>query len=145
MASPDEMSTPPWFLPVAAVALLWNLLGCFAYLADVTMKPEDIAKLTQAEQALMASRPAWSIAGTAIAVWFGAAGCLGLILKKRWAMPLLAASLVGVLVQDLWLFILSGALSVAGPVAIALQAIVLVVSVALVYLARVASARGWLR
>jgi hypothetical protein len=145
MASPDEMSTPRWFLPVAAVALLWNLLGCFAYLADVTMKPEDIAKLTQAEQALMASRPAWSIAGTAIAVWFGAAGCLGLILKKRWAMPLLAASLVGVLVQDLWLFILSGALSVAGPVAIALQAIVLVVSVALVYLARVASARGWLR
>jgi hypothetical protein len=145
MASPDEMSMPRWFLPVAAVALLWNLLGCFAYLADVTMKPEDIAKLTQAEQALMASRPAWSIAGTAIAVWFGAAGCLGLILKKRWAMPLLAASLVGVLVQDLWLFILSGALSVAGPVAIALQAIVLVVSVALVYLARVASARGWLR
>jgi hypothetical protein len=145
MASPDEMSTPRWFLPVAAVALLWNLLGCFAYLADVTMKPEDIAKLTQAEQALMASRPAWSIAGTAIAVWFGAAGCLGLILKKRWAMPLLAASLLGVLVQDLWLFILSGALSVAGPVAIALQAIVLVVSVALVYLARVASARGWLR
>ena len=59
MANYDARSTPPgWFRPVAVVALLWNLLGCVAYLADVTMKPEDIAKLTEAQQALMASRPA---------------------------------------------------------------------------------------
>ena len=38
---------PKWFRPVAVIALLWNLLGCFAYLMDVTMKPEDIAKLSQ--------------------------------------------------------------------------------------------------
>src|SRR6185436_692672 len=95
MANYDARSTPPgWFRPVAVVALLWNLLGCLAYLSDVTMKPEDIAKLTQAEQALMASRPAWSIGATAIAVWFGAAGCVGLILRKRWATWLLIASFV---------------------------------------------------
>ena len=57
MANHDAVSaTPRWFRPVAIVALIWNLLGCFAYLSDVTMKPEDIAKLTQAEQALVASR-----------------------------------------------------------------------------------------
>ena len=26
---------PRWYLPVAIVALAWNLLGCLAYLADV--------------------------------------------------------------------------------------------------------------
>lgn len=145
MANPDAASMPRWLLPVGAIALLWNLLGCFAYLADVTMKPEDIAKLTQAEQALMASRPAWSIGGTALAVWFGAAGSLGIILRKRWAQWLLVVSLVGVLLQDLWMFVLSNALSIAGIVPVVLQAIVLAISVGLVYLARVGSARGWLR
>ena len=144
MANTDAVSTPRWLLPVGAIALLWNLLGCFAYLADVTMKPEDIAKLTQAEQALMASRPAWSISGTAIAVWCGAAGCVGLILRKRWATWLLIASLAGVLLQDLW-FLVSGAMSVGGAVPIVLQGVVLIVSIALVYLARLASSRGWLR
>jgi hypothetical protein len=146
MANHDAVSTPPsWFRPVAVVALLWNLLGCFAYLSDVTMKPEDIAKLTQAEQALMASRPAWSIGGTAVAVWFGAAGCVGLILRKRWATWLLIASFVGVLLQDLWFLLLSHAFSMTSAVAIVLQGVVLVVSIALVYLARVGTARGWLR
>ena len=146
MANHDARSTPPrWFRPVAIVALLWNLLGCFAYLADVTMKPEDIAKLTEAQQALMASRPAWSSAGTAVAVWFGAAGCIGLILRKQWATWLLVASFVGVVLQDLWLFVLSHALSGAGAVGIVLQGVVLIVSIGLVYLARIGSARGWLR
>jgi hypothetical protein len=144
MANHDAVSaTPRWFRPVAIVALIWNLLGCFAYLSDVTMKPEDIAKLTQAEQALVASRPAWSIGGTAVAVWFGAAGCVGLILRKRWATWLLIASFVGVLLQDLWF--LRHAFSMTSAVAIVLQGVVLVVSIGLVYLARLGSARGWLR
>ena len=93
----------------------------------------------------MASRPAWSIGATAVAVWFGAAGCVGLILRKRWATWLLIASFIGVLLQDLWFLLLSHALSMTGWVAIVLQGIVLAVSIGLVYLARVGSARGWLR
>ena len=104
------MSTSPkWFRPVAVVALLWNLLGCAAYLVDVSLSPEQIAKLTPEQQALYASRPAWAVAATAIAVWFGAAGSLGLVLKKAWATWLLVLSLAGVVAQDLWLFVLSDA------------------------------------
>lgn len=136
--------TPRWYMPVAIVALLWNLLGCFAYLSDVTMSPEAIAKLTPAQQQMYASRPAWSVAATAIGVWFGAAGCLGLILRKRWATPLLLASLLGVVVQDVALFVMSGAAAAAGPVAYVLQGCVLVVSILLVVLARTAATRGWL-
>ncbi|QQS41390.1 MAG: hypothetical protein IPM63_00090 [Acidobacteriota bacterium] len=89
---------PKWFVPVAVVALIWNLLGCVAYLFDVMMSPEDIANLSAAEQALYASRPAWAVAATAVAVWFGALGCVGLVLKKRWSLPVLALSLAGVIV-----------------------------------------------
>lgn len=137
-------ATPKWYLPVTIAALLWNLLGCAAYLADVTISPEALAKMTPAQQALYASRPAWAVAASAIAVWFGAAGSLGLVLRKRWAAPLLIGSLLGVLVQDLALFVMSGAIREAGPVAMVLQGVVLVVSVLLVVLARNATARGWL-
>jgi hypothetical protein len=74
----------------------------------------------------------------------GAAGCAGLILRKRWATWLLIASLAGVVAQDLWLFVLSGAAREAGAVAFIAQGVVLAVSVGLVMLARKASANGWL-
>lgn len=136
---------PKWFVPVSVAALLWNLLGCAAYLADVRLTPADVAKMPSAQQSLYHARPAWAVGATAIAVWFGAGGSLGLILRRRWALPLLIVSLAGVIAQDLWLFVLSGAARAAGPVAPLLQSLVLIVAVALVILARRAAARGWLR
>lgn len=135
---------PKWFRPVAIVALLWNLLGCAAYLADAMITPEQLSQLPEAQRALYEARPAWAVAGTATGVWFGAAGCLGLILLKRWSTWLLVLSLVGVVVQDLWLFGLGGVAGQAGAVVFVLQGLVLLVSIGLVLLARRASAQGWL-
>jgi hypothetical protein len=137
-------TVPKWFKPVGIAALLWNLLGCFAYLSDVTLTPEDVAKMTAAQQALYASRPAWAISATAFAVWGGAAGCVGLLLRKRWSRPLFLVSLAGVIVQEVALFGLSTAAAQAGPAAFALQGLVLVIAVALVMLGRKADAQGWL-
>jgi hypothetical protein len=134
---------PKWYVPVTILALLWNLLGCAAYLSDVMLTPEDIARMSPAQQALYAARPAWAVAATATAVWGGAAGCLGLILRKRWAMPLLIVSLAGLIIQDVGLFVLSDAAAQAGPAAIALQGLVLLIAIGLVLLARKAAARGW--
>jgi hypothetical protein len=135
---------PKWYLPVAILALLWNLIGCAAYLADVTLTPEDVAKMSAAQQALYNSRPAWAVAATAIAVWGGAAGCVGLVLRRHWATPLLIASLAGVIVQDVSLFGLTDAAAEAGPTAMVLQGLVLLIAIGLVLLARRATARGWI-
>jgi hypothetical protein len=83
-------------------------------------------------------------AATAIAVWGGAAGCVGLILRKRWALPLLLASLTGLVVQDFGVFVLSEAATKAGPMVLVLQAMVLLIAIGLVLLARKARARGWI-
>jgi len=135
---------PKWFLPVAVLALIWNILGCVAYLADAMMSPEVLAQMSSDQQALYAARPAWSVGATAIAVWFGAFGCLGLILKKRWAAPILLISLVGVLLQDLYLFALSNAVAVYGGAAFGMQGLVLVISILLVALSRHAVKQEWL-
>lgn len=137
-------AAPRWFKPVAIVALLWNLLGCFAYLSDVMVTPEDVAKMSAAQQALYASRPAWALGATALAVWGGALGCVGLIVRKRWSRPLLLVSLAGVIVQDTALFVLTAAVSQAGPAVLVLQGLVVVIAVALVFLGRRADVEGWL-
>jgi len=136
--------TPKWYKPVTIIALVWNLLGCVAYLSDVMTTPADVAHMSADQQALYATRTAWSVSATAIAVWGGAAGCLGLILRRRWAMPLLVASLVGVIIQDFGLFVLSGAAKLAGPVVFVLQGLVLLIGIGLVILARNATSRGWI-
>ena len=135
---------PKWYRPVAIVALLWNLIGCAAYLADVMLTPEAVAKMTAAQQAMYAARPAWSVAATAIAVWGGAAGCFSLIRRRRWATPLLVVSLLGLMAQDVSLFLLSGAPPIDAT-SVVLQGMVFLIGVALVWLARTAAVRGWTR
>lgn len=137
-------SSPSWLKPIAIVALLWNLLGCVAYLSDVTMSAEAVAQLTPEQQALYASRPAWAVSATAVAVWGGALGSIGLFLLKRWAVPVLAASLVGIVVQDLALFVLTDAAVQGGAAVFVLQGLVYVIGMALLMLARRAAARGWI-
>lgn len=136
-------AAPKWFVPTAIVALLWNLIGCAAYLSDVMLTPEDIAKLGAAEQAMYAARPAWSVAATAIAVWGGAAGCVGLLMRRRWATPVLMASLAGLVVQDISLMMVSASTAM-DPTALVLQSVVLLIGVGLVVLARKAAAQGWI-
>ena len=135
------MPRPKWFMPVAVVALLWNLMGCAAYLMDVMLTPEAVAAMPADQQALYAARPAWAVAAYAFAVWGGALGCVGLLVRKRWAKGAFLASLLGLIVQDAALFGMS-------PVPLsatiyALQGMVLVIAVLLLMLANRASRDGW--
>ena len=137
-------TAPKWFLPLAIIALLWNLMGCAAYLSDAMVSAADIAKMSDAEKAMMAARPVWAVGATAVAVWLGALGCLALILRKSWAVPLLWLSLLGVIAQDIWLFVLAPDTGLVNGAVYGLQGLVLVIAVALVWLASKAKASGWL-
>lgn len=138
------MNTPTWFKVVAVLALLWNLLGCLAFFSDLRLSPETLAKLPEAQQALYAARPGWAVAATATAVFGGVLGSIGLLLRRRWALPVFALSLLGILAQDFGLFVSANGASLAGPVAVVMQGIVLAVGIGLVLLSRKGIARGWL-
>jgi ABC-type xylose transport system permease subunit len=136
-------AAPRWFKPVVIAALLWNVLGCFAYLSDVMLTAADIAKMTPDQQALHNSRPIWAVAAYALAVWGGLLGSIALLLKKRWATPVFAVSLAGVIVQDTALFLFTNATTKVGAPVYLLQALVIIVCVLLVWLSRKAAAAGW--
>jgi hypothetical protein len=135
---------PIWFFVVAAVALLWNVAGLAAVAGDLRLSASDIAALAPAEQAARAARPGWSVVGSVLAVAAGTLGCVLLLLRKRLASVVLAASLVGVVIQDIGIFLFAGAGSATNLVPFVLQGLVLAVAVALLLLSRRAQSKAWL-
>jgi hypothetical protein len=136
---------PKWLTPVGVIGLLWNLLGCWAWISDLRITPEQLAALGPEMQRMHAAMPVWAPATTGVAVLGGTLGCLGLILRQRWARTLLWLSLLGVILQDIGMFVLAGGASLAGSAAIMLQAVVLVVAIVLALLGRRGTREGWLR
>jgi hypothetical protein len=134
---------PGWYWAVATVGLLWNLLGVSMYLMLAYDHPAA-APQSAAEQQLQAGMPWWVMGAYAIAVFAGALGMLGLLLRRRWGKLLLAVSLAALLVQQLWVLVLSDALQVMDGTA-AVSATVLIGSVLLLWFAHHADRRGWLR
>ena len=142
--SGSSVSVPSWYWVAAIAALLFECLGCFFYLAEVQLTPEQIAMLPLDQAAMLTARPAWYYAAFGTAVWVGLAGTVGLLLRKRWAVPALLISLVGVVVQFSAVFIVPDMRNVTsdallGPI------IVFVVCYGIYMLARLARRRGWLR
>jgi hypothetical protein len=135
---------PKWFTPVAVVALLWNLLGCFAVLSDALTAYKGLDAANAAQQAAEAARPAWGAIASAAAVLAGALGCVGLILRRHWSRLFLLVSLVAVLAQDLDLFALGPTAGRAAGFAIVLQSIVLLIAIGLAWMAQAAIKRGWI-
>ena len=139
-----KSSPPVWFWVVSGICLLWNLAGLAAFAMQVTMSPEALAALPQAEKELYETVPAWATAAFALAVVGGTLGCLALLMRKAWATPIFIASLVGILVQNFHSFALSKAPEVFGATAVIMPLFVIVVAVFLVWFSRMAKARDWI-
>lgn len=140
-----SMEKPPgWFWIVSIVALLWNLMGALAYLQQAFMTEEALAALSEPERLLLETRPAWATAAFALAVWGGLLGCVALLLRKKWARPVLIISLIGILVQMIHSFFISKNLEVYGPGEISMPILIILIGIGLVFFARIATRKLWL-
>ena len=143
MSETQRSKAPKWFMIVAAVLLVWNLMGVMAYIMQVTMSPEAFAALPEAQRQLYENTPAWATAAFAIAVNGGALGCVLLLLKRNLAGLFLQLSLAGVLVQMFHSFFMSNSFEVFGPGGMIMPVMVIVIAIYLVWLAASAKNRGW--
>ena len=142
----DEINGGPStnFWIIGGAALVWNLIGLLIYYQEVTLTPEAIATLTEAQQAFLAGRPGWATSAYAIAVTTGVLACLLLLLRKGLAVIMFAVSLAAILVQDVHGFLIGNGLEVWGTPALIIAAAVLAIAVALLLYSRAAKAKGWL-
>ncbi len=143
MSEEPITKVPKWFMIVAAVLLVWNLLGVMAYIVQVMMSPEALAALPQEQRQLYENTPAWATAAFAVAVNFGALGCVLLLLRKNLAGLFLQLSLAGVLVQMFHSFFMSKSFEVFGPGGLVMPVMVIVIAIYLVVLAAKAKMRRW--
>ena len=141
------MTKPPtWYYAVVGVLTLWALIGCYAYLQQVTMSAADLAQLPQTQQDMMAALPTWITAAYAIAVWSALAGAICLLLRLKFAPTAYIVSLVAIIVQFGWIFAATPILSTMGFAEAAGFPIFIAIAGAVsVWFGRMAQARGWLR
>ena len=124
---------------IAALGLVWSLMGCLNYI--VQTNPETMTQMPEKYQALIASRPAWATAAFAIAVFGGAVGCILLLLRRKVAVHIFVASLLGVTLTMVQAVIFAG----FAPQVLVQTGSSLIVAAVLVWVAWAAKARGWLR
>lgn len=136
---------PRLYWVAAGLALIWSLMGCAAYVSQVSMSAADMAALPAAQRDIWAATPPWVISAYAVAVWSSLGGAIGLLLRRRWAAPLFALSLAAVLVQFGWTFLATDILTSVGPGAAAFPAFIIVAAAAMLWLAVYAAQRRWLR
>lgn len=135
-----------FFWLIASLALVWNLLGVGAYLFETTASPETLlAAYSDYEAKAVISRPAWATGIFAIAVFGGALGSLGLILKKKWAIWPLCASLGAVALQQIYIWTQTDAAAHISGAGWLMPAMIPLVAVYLVFFARRAIACGFLK
>ena len=136
---------PPLFWLVAILAVLWNLAGVYSFYYHLTATPETVASWPAEQQTLFAAMPRWLFVPFAVATIGGLVGSLGLLWRSRWAVWVLALSLLAIVVQfaanylatPLWQ--LTGMRGALFPLWIAL------VGLFLCWYARLCARRGWLR
>jgi hypothetical protein len=136
-------AVPAWYWVAVVAALLFELAGCYFYLAEVMMSRAEIMSLPLDQRQMLAARPSWYYAAFGVAVWIGLVGVAGLALRKAWADRMLLASLVAVIVQFSAIFIvpemrLVTSDALLGPV------IIIMCAYAIWQLALLAKRRGWL-
>lgn len=142
MTTSNQPATSFWV--VSAVALVWNAMGAFAYLAQTMMTPETLQALPENERALYTAIPVWVTSAFAIAVWGGVAGSLLLLLRKKLATTVLMISFAGIVVQMIYNVFISNSYAVYGPGGLAMPVMVLAIGAYLVWFSRSATAKGWL-
>ena len=133
----------PWHLwAIGIVGLLWNAIGATDYVMTQTRNEAYLKAVTPEQLAYFDSVPAWAVAMWAIGVWGGVIGMLLLLLRKRVAVPVLLASLVGAALIFVHNFVLSSGMEVMGSSGAAFAGMIIVSAAGLYWYARLMRRKG---
>lgn len=139
-----KTKAPTFFWIISSIALLWNLIGCAAYLGMQMMPPELLETMPEAERTLMETTPIWVTAAFAVAVWFGLLGSILLLLRKALSQTVFVISLLGIIVQQIWNFTNGQSLEVFGIEQVIMPIAVVLIGLYLIIFAKKAKANNWI-
>ncbi len=118
---------------VGVLALLWNFMGAFDYLATQLKLESYMGNFSEEQLEYFYGIPAWAVSGWAIAVWIGLVGTVGLLLRRKWSVMAFAISLAGLAISSIYTLFLSNGLEINGTTGIIMTVVIFVVSIFLVW------------
>ena len=124
------------FWTIAAVALIWNVMGVMNFFMQ--MNAGVLAAMPESYRAIIENRPVWVTVAFAVAVFGGTLGCLLLLFKKSFATYLFIASLIGGIVQIIPSIGIGTAGSTIG------IGVFLLVAAFLIWYSKQAERKGWI-
>jgi hypothetical protein len=141
------MGRTKWhFWVIGIVALIWNAGGAYDYVMSQTRNEAYMSAFSPEQLEFFYGLPAWTVAAWAIGVWGGVVGTVLLLLKKRAAIWVYAASLAGIAITTIQNYFLANGFEVSGDAfSLTFSAAIIVVGIALLLYARAMLQRGVLR
>jgi len=142
MTDTARAKTPIWFWIVAVLATLWNAMGVFDFVMTNMRNNAYLANFTPEQLDFFTSFPMWFTIIWAIAVFGAFIGSVLLLLRMGLAVPAFLASVVCYVISLIHNFALSNGAAVMGTAGIVMAALIGLVLLGLLFLARWAKARG---
>lgn len=140
----EKVKAPTWFMVVAILLILWDLMGVMAFTVQMMMTEEMLAALPEAERNLYLEFPMWTKVAYFIAVVGATIGSIGLVAKKKWAKPLFIVSLVAVIAQFGHSLFLSNSIEVYGAQAFVMPVLVVGIGIYQIILSNQAISKKWI-
>jgi len=139
----SKNTAPIWFWVISVIAMLWYLMDMSAFFMRVLITEEALLAMPENQRIHMQSIPAWVNAVFAFEVIGGVFGSIGLLLRKKWALPLFIISIFGVFTQTFYVYFISDAFAIMGAPAIIMPLVAILIGVGMIALAKFAIAKKW--
>lgn len=126
------------------LALFWNIVGVVMFIMQTGITPEQVEAMAPGRRLVYEAMPDWLTTAYAVAVFAGVAGAFGLLLRRAWAVPAFALSLLAVILQMAGVYMFTPAWQVSGAAGLPMAGLLIGIATALVWYARRAAKRGWI-
>lgn len=130
---------------VGVLALLWNAMGAFDYLATQLELDFYMSQLTPEQLEYFYGFPSWAVGAWAFGVWGAVVGSIGLLLRQAWSRWAFAVSLAGMAISSVYTLGMSSGAEIMGTGGLIFSAVIWLVAILLLVYAFRQAKNGVLR
>ncbi|RFF27613.1 MULTISPECIES: hypothetical protein [unclassified Wenzhouxiangella] len=140
------VSLPPvHFWIIAVIAVLWNAVGAFDFIATQMRLESYMSAFTEEQLAYFYGIPAWAVATWGIAIVSALLGSVAMLLRLRRAYELFIISFIAMLMTSFQNFVLSNGAEIMGAAGLIFSGVIVAIGIFLIFYNRAMLQRGVLR
>ncbi len=139
-------SRPPvHFWTIAVIAVLWNAVGAFDFIATQMQLESYMSAFTEEQLAYFYGIPAWAVATWGIATVSALFGSVAMLLRLHRAYELFIISFIAMLMTSFQNFVLSNGAEIMGAAGLIFSGVIVAIGIFLIFYNRAMLQRGVLR